>query len=163
MSSIIRVITHTFRDTTIGTLSLSVNATNIIEKICWLFIWLLGSILTSMFINEQIESWKRNPIIASRLWVDLSEIPYPAITFCHQGNTRMEAVERLLEAADESSPKIRHFRSWLLEKSVDQLVHSGSNPFSSSFSQNEYLISSKYGRYCQHSTRYNMSAGNASL
>ena len=65
----------------------------------------------------------------------------------------MEAAERLLEAAEESSPKVRKFRSWLLKNSIEKLVQSGTNPFSSSYSQNPYLISSKYEKYCHNSSR----------
>ena len=55
----------------------------------------------SMVVFDQIESWSLNPIISSRKWVKLSEVDFPAITFCHQGNTRLEFAERLLSSADE--------------------------------------------------------------
>ena len=84
--------------------------------------WIFGSVLTVMIVSDQLESWKRNPTISSRKWVDLSEVPFPALTFCHQGNTRMEVAERLLQAADESSPKVRVFKSWLLKNTVEYFM-----------------------------------------
>ena len=129
MGSFIKVMTDTFKDTIVGTLSLSFNTSNIIEKICWLLMWIFGSVLTFMIVSDQLESWKRNPTISSRKWVDLSEVPFPALTFCHQGNTRMEVAERLLEAADESSPKVRHFKSWLLKHTAYGFMQYYTKPF----------------------------------
>ena len=123
MSPFFKVMHDTLKNTIVGTLSLCFNATSIIEKICWLLMGIIGLIGMSMIINDQLESWRMNPIVSSRKWNDLSEIPYPAVTFCHQGNTRMEIAERLLQAADPSSSKFKHLRRVFFDKSINNAFH----------------------------------------
>ena len=72
MGYIVKVLTNTFKETTVGTLNYSLNATNLIEKLCWFLMWIFGSILTFMIISDQLDSWKRNPTISTRKWVNLS-------------------------------------------------------------------------------------------
>ena len=69
--------------------------------------WILGSIYMSMIISDQFESWNLNPTISSRKWIDLSKVDAPAITFCHQGNTRLEIADRLLQAAGTNNEKVK--------------------------------------------------------
>ena len=122
MSSFMKKIHDTLKETIVGTLSLCFKANNIIEKICWLLMWILGSIYMSMIISDQFESWNLNPTITSRKWIDLSEVDAPAITFCHQGNTRLEAADRLLQAAGTSNEKVRRLRNKFLKHSVEKLL-----------------------------------------
>ena len=68
---------------------------------------LMGTIGIFVFIANQMDSWNVNPIMTKRKWVDLSKNDLPAITFCHQGNTRMAFAERLIQAANEKSPKAK--------------------------------------------------------
>ena len=115
---------ETLKETIVGTLSLCFNATNIIEKICWLLMWILGSICMSMLISDQFKSWHLNPTISSRKWINLSEVEAPAITFCHQGNTRMEVADRLLQAAGDDNEKVRKLQIRFLKHSVEYLLWS---------------------------------------
>ena len=97
-----------------------------------------------MVVFDQIESWSLNPIISSRKWVKLSEVDFPAITFCHQGNTRLEFAERLLSSADEKSLKIKDLRSFFLKHTVDYMIKNDVGIYS----QNPKDISALYD-YCQ--------------
>ena len=137
----------TLKDTIVGTLSLCFNASNIIEKICWLLMWLLGSICMSKLISDQFESWNSNPTISSRKWVDISEVDAPAITFCHQGNTRMEVADRLLQAAGTNNKKVRKLQNRFLKHSVEKLlqVDDWQNP---RFQQDPKKIKTIYKEKC---------------
>ena len=115
---------ETLKGTIVGTLSLCFKASNIIEKICWFLMWILGSIYVSVIIFDMFESWNLNPTISRRKWIDLSEVEAPAMTFCHQGNTRLEVADRLLQAAGENSVKVRKLRNGFLKHSMEQLMHS---------------------------------------
>lgn len=146
-----------FKETTVGSLKLCFNATNIIEKICWLLMGILGTIFMSVVIVRQIESWSLNPIISSRNLVDLSKVNFPAITFCHQGNTRMEVVERLIQAADENSLKMRQLRSAVLKNAMEYLIQNVANFILEPRNYEQYAdaISDKYYKKCsQYSTEY---------
>ena len=107
MGSFMKIIQSIFKDTIVGTLSLCFIANNVIEKVFWLLLGILGTICMGIVVLDQIKSWTLNPTVSSRKWVKLSEVDFPAITFCHQGNTRMEFPERLIKIADVNHPKIR--------------------------------------------------------
>ena len=110
------------KETAVAGLKFCLNSNNVVEQIFWSIIGLLGLFGMSCLFFIQIESWSSNPIIVSRKWVDLQEVEFPAITFCHQGNTRLEVADRLLQAIDEKSPKIRALRSLFLKHSLEYLV-----------------------------------------
>ena len=152
MSSFMKKIHDTLKETIVGTLSLCFKANNIIEKICWLLMWILGSIYMSMIISDQFESWNLNPTITSRKWIDLSEVEAPAITFCHQGNTRLEVADRLLQAADENSVKVRKLRNRFLKHSVEKLLQAESMDWewgkNSRFEQDPKKIKAIYKEKC---------------
>jgi hypothetical protein len=159
MRSLIKSMHETLKGTIVGTLSLCFKANNIIEKICWLLIWILGSIYVVIIIADMFESWNLNPTISSRKWIDLSEVDIPAITFCHQGNTRMEVADRLLQAAGDNNVKVRKLRSKFLKHSVEKLLKFESTqrynlyvPIPTRFEQNPKAIKKIYKEQChQHS------------
>lgn len=149
MSSFMKKIHDTLKETIVGTLSLCFKANNIIEKICWLLMWILGSIYMSMIISDQFESWNLNPTITSRKWIDLSEVDAPAITFCHQGNTRLEAADRLLQAAGTNNEKVKKLRNRFLKHSIEKLVHFDSNAYNGlRFEQDPKKIKKIYKENC---------------
>ena len=95
------------KETAIAGLKFCIIASHKFEKIFWILVGILGIAGMSILFFIQIQSWKMNPIISTRKRIDLSEVELPAITFCHQGNTRTEITDRLIQAADEKSPKFR--------------------------------------------------------
>ena len=78
--------------------------------------------MMSCVVIDQVSSWKDNPVISSKTWIDLSEVDFPAVTLCHQGNTRLTGAERINNAMQDKSPKIRQFRNLLLRSCVDLYI-----------------------------------------
>ena len=162
MSSFIKTMQETLKGTIVGTLSLCFKASNIIEKICWLLMWILGSIYVFIIIADQFETWRLNPTISSRKLIGLSEIEAPAITICHQGNTRMEVTDRLLRAAGTNNKKVKKLQNRFLKHSLEKLLKFESSvhippvgPLPSGFSdkerrfeQNPQAIKKIYKKMC---------------
>ena len=122
MTSLGKNIWINIKETNVGSLRLCFDAFHVIEKLFWLSLGILGAIFMSIIVYDQIKSWHLKPIMSTRKWVDLSEVDFPAITFCHQGNTRLEFVERLVKAAGSNGSKIRRLRNLFLETSVEYLI-----------------------------------------
>ena len=129
MSSFIKTMHETLKGSIVGTLSLCFKASNVIEKICWLSMWILGSIYVLIILFDTFESWNLNPTISSKKWIDLSEVDFPAITLCHQGNTRLEVADRLLQNAGDINVKVRKLQNKFLKHSVEHLLYMESNPY----------------------------------
>ena len=85
------------KGTSIGCSKFFFDSNNIVERISWLSMGILGIIGMSFVIVHQVRSWSLNSILSNTEWVDLMDVDFPAITFCHQGNTRMAIAERLLQ------------------------------------------------------------------
>jgi len=83
-------------------------------------------------VYDQIEFWTLNPEISSMKRVDLSEVDFPAITFCHQGNTRMAIADVLLKLASEKAPKVKQMKSLLLKNTVEYYMRMLPNVYSQS-------------------------------
>ena len=137
--------------TTVGSLKFFFDASHVIEKFLWILMAILGTVLMSIFVKYQVESWGLNPIISSREWIDLSKVDFPAITFCHQGNTRMAIADRLMQVADEKSSKMRKIRSLFLRNSVEYMM----KMLRDRYSQNSREISGLYSYYCSASSSGN--------
>ena len=117
------------KETTVGSLRLCFDAFYIIEKLFWLSVGITGAMFMSVVVYDQIRSWHLNPIMSTRKWVNLSEVDFPAITFCHQGNTRLELPERLVKAAGNNGSKIRRLRNLFLKTSLGYLFSSLDNVY----------------------------------
>ena len=141
------------KETSIAGLKFCIIANNKFEKIFWILIGILGIAGISILFFIQIQSWNTNPIMSTRKRIDLSEVELPAITFCHQGNTRTEIADRLIQAADEKSPKIRQLRSLILKYSFEFMINQNDQfkRFSSDISKlyNQDCISSLAGNQCE--------------
>ena len=145
------------KGTAIGSLKFFFDATHIVEKILWVSMGILGTVFMSFFVASQVDSWGSNPILPTRKWIDLSKVDFPAITFCHQGNTRMAFVERMIQAADERSPKMKTLRNLFLKNSVEHMIKEWSdeyinNPEDLSIAYHFYNCASKLldsGKWCK--------------
>ena len=77
-----------------------------LEKIFWTVILLIGIGWAIWFIPDQFKLWKRNPPIITKLSVDLSEVPVPAITIVSPCSTKFAIAEHLGNYMDpENLPK----------------------------------------------------------
>ena len=159
MSSFIKTMLETLKGTIVGTLSLCFKASNIIEKICWLLMWILGSIYVSLILFDQFDSWNSNPTLSSRKWVDLSEVDAPAITFCHQGNTRMEVADRLLQPAADNNVKVKKLRKKFLKHSVEKLLRTESIDSRGSFELYPSAIKKIYKETCHQQSDFYVNRG----
>ena len=142
------------KETAIAGLKFCIIANSKFEKIFWILIGILGIAGMSVLFFIQIQSWNMNPIVSTRKWIDLSEVELPAITFCHHGNTRTEIADRLIQAADEKSPKIRQLRSLIMKHSLEFMIDDEKNQFkkfSSDISEHYNLVcnSSSTGNQCE--------------
>ena len=79
----------------ITTVDLGYKATNILEKLLWAIVGLIGTIWAFYFVAFQFMLWNENPSIISQDNADLSDIRYPAVTFCSKGATKYAVAERL--------------------------------------------------------------------
>ena len=79
----------------ITTIDLAHKAANILEKTLWASIGIVGTIWAFVFIESQFQLWNENPWLTTKADVDLSQLQYPAITFCSDGSTKYAIAERL--------------------------------------------------------------------
>ena len=67
----------------ITTIDFVYKAANIIEKIFWLIILLIGTIWACYFITLQFQLWTEQPsIVTNALDFDLADLSFPAMTIC---------------------------------------------------------------------------------
>ena len=67
----------------ITTIDFVYKAANIIEKIFWLIVLLIGTIWACYFITLQFQLWTEQPsIVTNALNVDLADLNLPAMTIC---------------------------------------------------------------------------------
>ena len=67
----------------ITTIDLAFKANNVLEKILWIIILLLGTVWASYFITVQFRQWVEHPsIITKEEFVMLSDIDFPVMTIC---------------------------------------------------------------------------------
>ena len=57
-------------------------ATNLIEKLIWIIISVCGTIWIGNIVFIQVTQWIENPVLLRQENLDLSDMTYPAVTFC---------------------------------------------------------------------------------
>ena len=87
----------------ITTIDLAHKTANVLGKILWATIGIVGTIWAFVFISSQFQLWNENPWLSSKADVDLSQLKYPAITFCSDGATKYAVAERLGNYIDPAS------------------------------------------------------------
>ena len=92
MATLVKDILINIKETSINSLKFCFDAYHNIEKIFWLLIGLTGFVFMCIIVYYQTKLWYLYPIMSSRKWINISEVDFPAITFCHQGNTRLESL-----------------------------------------------------------------------
>ena len=111
-----------FKKSLIVTLKLTFEASNIIEKLLWITLGLSGCCYIIYLLFSQVISWDQNASFTTQKILDLSEIEFPAITFCSRGATKYSIVERLGNIldpnADETKKKILPLRNALIQNTL---------------------------------------------
>ena len=77
----------------IGAIDLALQAENVLEKVLWLSLAIIGVAWAVYFIGLIIID--ENPIVTTIEDVQLTEIEKPAITICPQGTTKFAIADRL--------------------------------------------------------------------
>ena len=86
--------------TNVTTLNLITKTSSNLEKILWGMIGICGTIFIYHVVDVQLQNWKNNPVLATKITKKLSEMPLPAVTFCHKGLQKYGPVERLANFID---------------------------------------------------------------
>ena len=92
----------------IASINYACQATNILEKILWAAIFLIGMLYAIYFTAQMFDG---NSSIMSRIDVKLSDLNYPAMTICPLGTTKYAIAERLGNYLDENSDFLEKFPS----------------------------------------------------
>ena len=73
---------------------------NVLEKILWISIAIVGTIWIGDLFITQVNYWNENPVLATKGTKALSDITAPAVTFCHKGVLKYSLVENLINILD---------------------------------------------------------------
>lgn len=108
----------------ITTLRLCRNGSNKVEKLFWATISLMGMTWFCYFINFQFLLWKDDGVIATKARIPLSDLEYPAVTFCPKSATKLGFVERIGNFIDSSANLKNEFMDFLKYQMVDLALKS---------------------------------------
>ena len=104
----------------VSTIDLAFKAENVLEKLIWLILGMLGIVWASYFVGLIIED--ENPIVTVEKDVKLTEIKKPAITVCSKGSNKFGVVDRLGNHLDANNlPEI--FSAWFTKMMVCRLLY----------------------------------------
>ena len=84
----------------ITTLNLFLNSTNILEKLLWVTIAVLGTLFIYDIVFAQLTYWQMHPDITVYGRKKLAEIEPPAITLCSSGLQKYGLIERMANYID---------------------------------------------------------------
>ena len=124
------------------TLELISTVNGIIEKIFWSLIALAGTIWFFYFMSFQIKLWNENKIVISPAATKLSDIKYPAVTFCSPSANKYGVAERLGNYLNPNIKVNHEFLTWIRKVAVNCISHNGTNKDMISTSD------SMYKQYC---------------
>ena len=79
----------------IRSFELTTKSAFIVEKLLWMLIAISGIVWFCFFMAYQVNIWNNNKIIISKSNMDLSDVEYPAITFCSNKGYMHGVVDRL--------------------------------------------------------------------
>ena len=77
-------------------------AGHFIEKLIWICLGTLGSLYFGYLLVSQVTSWDENSILVLQQQKYITEIDFPAITFCTKSSTKFSIVERIGNSLDLS-------------------------------------------------------------
>ena len=72
-----------------------IHATNILEKLFWIFICIGGTLWIGDIVLTQINFWNENPSFVTERTKELSNLIAPTVTFCSNTMSEYTLVERL--------------------------------------------------------------------
>ena len=111
-----------FKKSIIVILRFAFEASCIFEKLFWISLGLIGFVYIVNLLILQVNSWDENAYFVSRASLPLSNIEFPAITFCSRGTSKYAIVERLGNLFDpknnETKKMILSLRNMLVQHYV---------------------------------------------
>ena len=75
----------------------------IIEKLIWIAFAILGTTYFGHLLVSQITSWNEHSVITLKGHERISDIDYPAVTFCTMTNSKYAIMERIGNVLDLDS------------------------------------------------------------
>ena len=87
-------------------IDLTFKASNIVEKLIWLTIGLIGLLWASVFITNFVI--EKNTFTIRSTNVQLSDLKYPAMTICSKASTKFAIAERMGNYLNGNSEKLQH-------------------------------------------------------
>ena len=107
----------------ITSLNLISHSKNIVEKILWAAIAIIGSIFIFDVVYTQVQYWEDHPSVTSLQMMKLDDFKLPAVTFCHKGLQKYSIVERLANYIDpEKNLPVEFFKFRNIGMKV-QVIH----------------------------------------
>ena len=81
--------------TNITTLNLITSSGSMLEKILWAMVAIGGTIFIYNVVDLQLDNWRDNPALVTKVTRKLADMPLPAVTFCPKAMQKYGLVERL--------------------------------------------------------------------
>ena len=79
-------------------------ASNIIEKLIWIIISVCGTVWIGSVLFIQVTQWIENPVLLRHENLDLSDMTYPAVTFCPKTISEFSIAEGFGNFLDLNKP-----------------------------------------------------------
>ena len=106
-------------------------------------------------IISQVISWEQHSVLASKWYQPISEIDFPAVTFCTRANTKYAIAERIGNSVDLNSEfakeKLLPLRNELIKNAIKDGSNNAENNYHSDCVDDYYGYSTKAERmrYCK--------------
>ena len=94
------------------------------ERLFWFLIATSGTMWFFIFMSFQFGIWNRNSIQITKADVNLSDLNYPAVTFCSKSANKYGIAERLGNYLNANADLEHEFFSWIRAFSINcALLH----------------------------------------
>ena len=97
----------------VKTFKLITRASHASEKLFWIIVAISGTVWFLYFMSFQFRIWNDNSTFKSRAKLNLSDIDYPAVTFCSNSANKYGIVERFGNYLNSDAKLNHEFISWL--------------------------------------------------
>ena len=97
----------------IRTVELISKSKKIAERLFWFLVAFCGALWFVTFMASQVEIWKQNSVLITKAEVELSDLDYPAVTFCSKTANKYGVAERFGNYLDPKVDQNQAFCSWL--------------------------------------------------
>ena len=86
---------RSIKSSIILSIKLATEASAITEKLIWISFAILGSTYFGHLLVSQVESWDEHSVMTFKGYESISNIDYPALTFCTRTNSKYAIMERI--------------------------------------------------------------------